>query len=172
VAFWSVSFVVIIGIGLPTSIGSVLTLPYFPHPARWSLREKLLVGETPNPGKTRRKGVRPMAERKRKIPLFFYVTEDELALIQEKMKLLGTENKSAYLRKMALDGYIINVDYTDIKANTAQLQRIGSNINQILKRMNQTGNLYAADVADIKGALEKIWHTQKSILSSQRLTKR
>jgi len=113
-----------------------------------------------------------MAERKRKIPLFFYVTEDELALIQEKMKLLGTENKSAYLRKMSLDGYIINVDYTDIKANTAQLQRIGNNINQILKRMNQTGNLYAADVAEIKGALEKIWRTQKSILSSQRLTKR
>ena len=83
-----------------------------------------------------------MAERRRKIQVKFFVTEDELALIEVKMKMLGTENKSAYLRKMALDGYIINVDYTAIKENTGQLQRIGNNVNQIVKRMNQTGSLY------------------------------
>ena len=113
-----------------------------------------------------------MAERKRKIQVKFFVTEDELALIQEKIKQLGTENKSAYLRKMALDGYIINVDYSIIKENTAQLQRIGNNANQIAKRMNQTGSLYAADVAEVKELLKQIWHTQRSILSSQRWTKR
>ena len=106
-----------------------------------------------------------MADRTRKTPLFFYVSDEEHALILEKMKLLGTENKSAYLRKMALDGYIVNVDHTDIKRNTAQLQRIGGNINQIVKRMNQTGSLYAADVAEIKELMDKIWHTQRYILS-------
>jgi len=113
-----------------------------------------------------------MAERQRKIQIKFYVTESELDLIQVKMKMLGTENKGAYLRKMAVDGYIINVDYSAIKENTAQLQRIGNNVNQIVKRMNQTGSLYTADVAEIKELLKKIWHTQRAILSSQRWTKR
>ncbi len=113
-----------------------------------------------------------MAERQRKIQQKFFVTERELALIQEKMKLLGTENKSAYLRKMALDGYIIQVDYSAIKENTGQLHRIGGNAHQIIKRMNQTGSLYRADVEEVKELLKQIWHTQKSILSSLRLTKR
>ena len=84
------------------------------------------------------------------------------------MRRLNTENKSAYLRKMAMNGYIINVDTTDINENTAQLQRIGNNINQIVKRMNQTGSLYAADVDEVKGLLKEIWRTQRSILLSQR----
>ena len=113
-----------------------------------------------------------MAERQRKIQQKFFVTERELALIQEKMKLLGTENKSAYLRKMALDGYVIQVDYSAIKENTAQLHRIGGNAHQIVKRMNQTGSLYRADVEEVKELLKQIWHTQKSILSSLRLTRR
>ena len=113
-----------------------------------------------------------MAKRQRNIQQKFFVTEDELSLIEKKMKLLNTENKSAYLRKMALDGYIINVDYSEIKENTAQLQRIGNNINQIVKRMNQTGRLYMADVAEVKEILKEIWLTQRSILSSQRWTKR
>ena len=112
-----------------------------------------------------------MAERLRKVPLMFYVTDEEMDLIAHKMKLLGTTNKSAYLRKSAIDGYIINVDTTDIKENTAQLQRIGNNINQIVKRMNQTGSLYAADVAEVKELLEAVWLTQRSILLSQRWTR-
>jgi SepF-like predicted cell division protein (DUF552 family) len=94
-----------------------------------------------------------------------------MAVIAEKMRLLGTGNMSAYLRKTAVDGYIINVDTTDIRANTAQLQRIGNNVNQIVKRMNQTGSLYAADVAEVKEILKEIWHTQRSILLSQRWTR-
>ena len=113
-----------------------------------------------------------MAKRVRKIPLMFYVSEDEKALIEVKMKMLETENMSAYLRKMALDGYIIKVDYTEIKENTAQLQRIGNNVNQIVKRMNQTGSLYMADVAEVKELLKQIWLTQRSILSSQRWVQR
>jgi len=130
------------------------------------------MGTPHTPVKPQRKEYAPMADRKRKVPLFFYVTEEEEALIKEKMKLLGTENKSAYLRKMTLDGYIINVDYSNIKENTAQLQRIGNNINQIVKRMNQTGSLYRADVAEVKELMKEIWHTQRSILSSLRWTRR
>ena len=77
-----------------------------------------------------------MANRKRNIQMKFYVTEEEKRLIDEKMKLLPTQRYGAYLRKMAIDGYIIQLDTTDIKRMNAALSVIGRNINQITKRVN------------------------------------
>ena len=57
-----------------------------------------------------------MANRKRNIQMKFYVTEDEKRLIDEKMSQLPTRRYGAYLRKMAIDGYIIYTDTADIKA--------------------------------------------------------
>ena len=109
-----------------------------------------------------------MANRTRNIVLRVPVTEEERALIQQKMAQLHTKNFSAYARKLLIDGYIINVDHSDIKAQTAELQKIGVNVNQIAKRLNTLGSVYAQDVEDIKGALTEIWQLQRSILSSQR----
>ena len=89
-------------------------------------------------------------------------------LIREKMKLIPTRNMAAYLRKMAIDGYVVHIDTTDIRAQTAELQKIGVNVNQIARRLNSMGPLYTQDVADIKGALAQIWQLQRYILSSQR----
>ena len=72
-----------------------------------------------------------MANRKRNIQMKFYVTEDEKRLIDEKMSQLPTRRYGAYLRKMAIDGYIIYTDTADIKAFTKELSAIGRNINQI-----------------------------------------
>ena len=83
-----------------------------------------------------------MNGRKRTIQVKFYVTEEERKLIEEKMKLVPTSNMAAYLRKIAIDGYIIQVDHTDIKAMTAEIQKIGVNVNQIARRVNATGNAY------------------------------
>lgn len=85
-----------------------------------------------------------------------------------KMKLIPTRNMAAYLRKMAIDGYVVHIDTTDIRAQTAELQKIGVNVNQIARRLNSMGPLYTQDVADIKGALAQIWQLQRYILSSQR----
>ena len=74
-----------------------------------------------------------MNGRKRKIQIKFYVTEEERALIEQKMKLVPTRNMAAYLRKIAIDGYIIQTDHSDIKAMTAEIQKIGVNVNQIAK---------------------------------------
>ena len=63
------------------------------------------------------------------------------------------------------NGYVIRLDYSDVKAMTAELQKIGTNINQIAKRVNATGTLYAQDIEDIKGAMAEIWQLQRSILS-------
>ena len=105
---------------------------------------------------------------KRKIVLRIPVTQEERALIEQKMVLLHTKNFSAYARKMLIDGYIVNMDTTDIRAQTAEIQKIGVNVNQIAKRLNSMGPVYAQDIEDIKGALTQIWQLQRYILSSQR----
>ena len=102
-----------------------------------------------------------MSGRKRTVQVKFYVTEDERKLIEEKMKLVPTNNMAAYLRKIAIDGYIIQVDHTDIKAMTAEIQKIGVNVNQIAHRVNATGNAYKEDIEEIKGVLAEIWRLQR-----------
>ena len=102
-----------------------------------------------------------MNNRKRNVQIKFRVTEEERSLIEEKMKQVPTRNMEAYLRKMAIYGYIIQVDHSDIKKMTAELQKIGVNINQIAKRANATGNVYQEDIEEIKGALKEIWRLQR-----------
>lgn len=109
-----------------------------------------------------------MTNRTRKIVLRVPVTPEEQELIRQKMALLHTRNFSAYARKMLIDGYVVHIDTTDIRAQTAELQKIGANVNQIARRLNSMGPLYTQDVADIKGALAQIWQLQRYILSSQR----
>ncbi|WP_195199077.1 plasmid mobilization protein [Faecalispora jeddahensis] len=109
-----------------------------------------------------------MPNRKRNIQMKFYVTEDEKKLIEEKMKLLPTQRYGAYLRKMAVDGYIIYTDTANIKEFTSELQGIGRNINQIAKRLNAGAPIYEADIAEIKERLDQIWRLQRHILSSLR----
>ncbi|MEG1991556.1 MAG: plasmid mobilization relaxosome protein MobC, partial [Christensenella sp.] len=86
-----------------------------------------------------------MANRTRAITLRVPVTEQERELIEQKMKLIPTKNFAAYARKMLIDGYIIQVDHTDIKAMTAEIQKIGNNVNQIARRVNATGSAYQED---------------------------
>ena len=94
-----------------------------------------------------------MANRKRNIQMKFWVTEEEKRLIEE---------------KMAIDGYIIQVDTTDIKEMTRALSAIGRNINQIAKRLNTGGPAYQADMEEIRERMDQIWQLQRRILLSQR----
>lgn len=107
-----------------------------------------------------------MANRKRNIQMKFYVTEEEKQLIEQKMQQLPTQRYGAYLRKIAIDGYIINMDTTDIKAFTTELGAIGRNINQIAKRVNAGGTVYKEDILEIQERLEEIWQLQRRILLS------
>ena len=108
-----------------------------------------------------------MAVRKRNIQIKFYITEEEKQLIEQKMAQLPTQRIGAYLRKMAIDGYIIYTDTTDIKAFTAELSAIGRNINQIAKRLNAGSSAYQADIQEIRERLDEIWQLQRRILSRQ-----
>ena len=109
-----------------------------------------------------------MANRKRKIVLRCPVTEEERKLIEQKMAQLPTSQIGAYLRKMAIDGYIIYVDVKNIKQYIQELQAIGKNINQIARRVNSTSNIYDEDIKEIKARLDEIWQLQRYILSNLR----
>ena len=109
-----------------------------------------------------------MVNRKRSIILRCPVTAEERNLIEQKMAQLQTKRIGAYLRKMAIDGYIIQVDTRDIKEMNKLLSAIGRNINQIAKRINAGGPAYQADMDEIRERLDEIWQLQRHILSSQR----
>ena len=91
-----------------------------------------------------------MANRTRPNQILFFVSDDEKRIIKGKMKQLGTKNMGAYLRKMAIDGYIIKVDYTQQKKLAAAVSRAAANINHICRRINSTGHFYEDDVAELK----------------------
>ena len=105
-----------------------------------------------------------MAKRKRDVPVLFWVSAEELELIRQKMQQYGTENLSAYLRKMAVDGYAVRVDMTDFKALVSLLRICSNNLNQIAKRVNSTGNLYAEDVADLQEHYGQLWSQVSRLL--------
>lgn len=102
-----------------------------------------------------------MANRKRNIQVKFYVTAEEKELMEQKMAQLQTKRIGAYLRKMAIDGYIIQVDTRDIKEMNKLLSAIGRNINQIAKRVNAGGPTYQADMEEIRERLDQIWQLQR-----------
>lgn len=102
-----------------------------------------------------------MKNRTRPARIEFRVTEQERQLIQKKMEQLGTKNMGAYLRKMTIDGYIIKVDYTEQKKLAAAISRVAGNINQICRRINQTGHFYEDDIVELKAKQCEIWELLK-----------
>ena len=97
-----------------------------------------------------------MANRKRSVPIVFWVSEEERKLIQQKMALLGTINMSSYLRKMAIDGYAVRLDIPELKEMLSLLRYSSNNLNQLTKRVHETGRLYDADLTDIRQSQDRI----------------
>lgn len=93
----------------------------------------------------------------RTIGLYTKVSPEEKELIAKKMALLGTKNQRAYLRKMALDGYVIHLDMSDVRELIRLLRNVSNNVNQIAHRANETRNLYAEDVEDIRQGYLDVW---------------
>ena len=87
-----------------------------------------------------------MAKRKRNMQILFCVSPEEKKLIRRKMIESKTKNMGAYLRKMAIDGYIVNTDTTPLKKQYEEMHKIGVNINQIAKKVNSTGDLYPEEM--------------------------
>ena len=93
----------------------------------------------------------------RTVGLFTKVSPEEKTVIDRKMAELGTRNLRAYLRKMAVDGYIVHVDMSSVAEVVRLLRSISSNVNQIARRCNETRNLYADDVEDLRQGYTQVW---------------
>lgn len=106
-----------------------------------------------------------MAKRERPVMLTFYVTEEEKEFIKYKMSLMNVTNMSAYLRKMAIDGMLVQVDYSQFDEIGKNIEGVSRNINQIAKRVNSTETIYAGDMRQILEKQEEIWQLLKSIES-------
>ena len=104
--------------------------------------------------------------RKRPIQVKFFVDEKEQALIKKKMELAGVENMSAYIRKMVIDGYVVKLDLPELRELTLKMKSISNSENQIAKRVNATGNIYKADIEEIKNNQEEIYEGIRKILTS------
>lgn len=107
-----------------------------------------------------------MKNRTRNNQVLFYIDNNEKQLIEDKMRTTGIRNRSAYLRKIAIDGYVIHLDYSYLKEHTRQIRLIGVIINQIAHHLNATGEIHKTDLEAIKKMLHEIWVLQRSILSS------
>ena len=105
-----------------------------------------------------------MPNRKRDIMLRFRVTPEERAKIEERMAQLGTANMAAYLRKIAIDGYVVKLDLPELKEMISLLRRSGNNLNQIARRVNETGRIYGADIGCLHEDQEKLWAAVNEIL--------
>ena len=103
--------------------------------------------------------------RKRDVQLNFRVSPEELAMIEQKMAQLGTKNREAYLRKMALDGYVVRLDLPELKELVSLLRRSSNNLNQLTRRVHETGRIYDADLEDISQRQEALWDGVHRILT-------
>ena len=104
-------------------------------------------------------------KRKRDVQLNFRVSHQELALIRQKMAQLGTKNREAYLRKMALDGYVVHLDLPELRELVSLLRRSSNNLNQLTRRVHETGRIYEADLEDISQRQEALWDGVHQILT-------
>ena len=107
-----------------------------------------------------------MAERKREIQVKFWVTPEEKKMIRKKMILSRTANMGAYLRKMAIDGIIVNMDTTYLEKQYYEMHKIGVNVNQLARLANSTGAVTPEEMKELKGMIKQIWHILRSSASN------
>ena len=92
------------------------------------------------------------------------LAQEEKDRIREKMDEAGIRNMSAYVRKMALDGICVKLDLEDVRELSVLLRRCSNNLNKYAKRANETGSIYAADIADLQARLDEIWELSRQSL--------
>ena len=96
--------------------------------------------------------------------IYVRVTKDEWKQIHERMAEAGMKNMSAFIRKMALNGYLIKLDLTDVKEVLRLLHINSNNLNQYAKRANETGSIYEADIKDLQKGHQEILARMGEIL--------
>ena len=104
-----------------------------------------------------------MKRRKRAVPLFVWVSEEEYAAIQERMEEAGTQNLSAYIRKMALNGYVLNVDLSPVRELVSLQRRCANNLNQVAIHANTYG-VYPSEITALQKDYAELWGLVSDVL--------
>lgn len=101
---------------------------------------------------------------KRDTAILLRMSEEELEQIRERMAVYGTTNMSAFIRKMAIDGYVVKLDLPELKEMTRLLSSYSNNLNQIARRVNATGNVYSSDLEEIRQNQDAMWQAADKII--------
>ncbi len=108
-----------------------------------------------------------MKNRSRKHAFLLYLSDDEKRILEGKFKLSGMRSRAAFIRQLIVEGFVYDVDYSYLREYNVGLGRIGTNINQIAHRINETRSIYQTDIDEIKKEMKKLWRLQESMLSRQ-----
>lgn len=103
---------------------------------------------------------------KKDITIKVRLSQDELKMIQEKMEQFGTDNMSAFIRKMVIDGYVVKLEIPELKEILSLLRYSSNNLNQLTKRVHETGRIYDTDLEDIHRSQDRIWTAVEKVVAS------
>jgi len=107
-----------------------------------------------------------MQNRKRATQLIVRVTPEEKDHIYKKMELYGSSNFNTYARKMLIDGYVVKVDTGHFQELAHEVNKIGTNINQLTRVANTTGTINKNDINRVQELVNELWQLLKSSLSA------
>lgn len=107
------------------------------------------------------------SNRSRKHKFTLYLSDDEHRILCTKFKISGMRSKSSFLRQLIIAGFVYDVDYSYLREYNYLLGKIGANLNQIAKRVNETRSIYQTDMDEIKGEMAELWKVQKAMLKKQ-----
>ena len=95
-------------------------------------------------------------KRRRGIPLYVWVSQDEYDTIRQRMEEAGTQNLSAYIRKMALNGYVLHVDLSPVRELVSLQRRCSNNLNQVAIHANTYG-VYQSEISALQKDYAELW---------------
>ena len=101
----------------------------------------------------------------RKVNLHVFLSDEEAKILDDKFKASGMISKSDFIRRLILEGFVLEVDFSEIQRNNFLLSNIANNVNQVAHRCNETRSVYRSDIDELKKEIDKIWQLQKSMLS-------
>ena len=106
-----------------------------------------------------------MEERSRKHRFTLRLSDDEARILEGKFKLSGMRSRSSFIRQLIIEGFVYDVDYSYLREYNVGLAKIGTNINQIAHRINETRSIYQTDIDELKKEFKEICRLQESMQS-------
>ena len=102
-------------------------------------------------------------KRRRGVPIYVWVNQDEYDTIHRRMEEAGTQNMSAYIRKMSLNGFVLNVDLDPVRELISLQRRCANNLNQVAIHANTYG-VYPSEIAALQKDYTQLWGRVSHVL--------